>query len=203
MRRWAVAVAGAVALAGCGGASGSAPSVNPATLLLTVDQLVAPDFTADVVAHSIGTAVVSALDGASASSLDSNGFRSAAQVDFFRTDNNLAQLDGPVQVQDTTVSFANISGAHAVFSADAARLDATNGATAISTGALGDEAHATVRTATIEGVAAVEFTVEWRVGALLNILVVRGRNGGTRLVDALLLAHTQTATEDHPPTPSA
>jgi hypothetical protein len=44
-------------------------------------------------------------------------------------------------------------------------------------------------------VTAVEITVEWRVNNLLDILVVRGRYGGTRLDDALLLAHRQTVPE--------
>ena len=202
MLRWAGAVAGAVLLAGCGGVAASAPPVNAASALLTVDQLVAPDFTADVAAHDIGVDTVAALDGASTTTLEDNGFRAAAQVDYFRADDNIAQLDGPIQVQDTTIAFASDAGAHAVFAGDVSRLDAVTGATAISTGALGDEAHATQRTATIEGVDAVEFTVEWRVGALIDILVVRGRDGGTRLVDALLLAHTQTTTEERTPTPS-
>ncbi len=83
-----------------------------------------------------------------------------------------------------------------MYGADVSRLDKVTGATPTSTGALGDAAHATTRIATsADGVAAIEITVEWRVDNLLDILVVRGRNGGTRLDDALLLAHRQTAIE--------
>ena len=195
MLRWAGPVVAILLLAGCGQTAAVAQP-RPVTQLLTVDQLVAPDFSVDAAAHDMTAADVAALTGASLASLTGNGFSAAAQVGFFRQDSNLAQLDGPVQVQDTTIAFASAAGAQAAFAGDAVRLDRVAGATTLSTGALGDAAHAVQRVATIDGVDAVEFTVEWRVGELVNILVVRGRSGGTRLTDALLLAHTQTATED-------
>ncbi|MHB8718771.1 MAG: hypothetical protein ACYDAC_07760 [Candidatus Dormibacteria bacterium] len=196
MLRWAGAVAASALLAACGqGAAAERAPAPPVTQLLTVDQLVAPDFSADVPAHAITAAAVTALDGTGAALLQGNGWRGAAQVDFFRQDSNLAQLDGPVEIQDTAVAFASAAGAHAVFAGDAVHLDSVPGSIAVSTGALGDEAHATQRVVTVAGVDAVEFTVEWRVGSLVDILVVRGRWGGTRLADALLLAHTQTSTE--------
>ena len=70
------------------------------------------------------------------------------------------------------------------------------GAVPTSTGPLGDEAHAisVVRT-TSGGLQAVEITVVWRVGNLVNIIVARGRYGGTRLDDALVLAGLQTQNE--------
>ena len=45
------------------------------------------------------------------------------------------------------------------------------------------------------GFPAVEITIEWRIGNLVNIIVARGRYGGTRLDDALVLAARQTANE--------
>jgi hypothetical protein len=41
----------------------------------------------------------------------------------------------------------------------------------------------------------VQITVAWRVGNVVNLLVLRGRYGGARLDDALILAHRVTSTE--------
>jgi len=38
----------------------------------------------------------------------------------------------------------------------------------------------------------------WRVGNLVNVIVSRGRYGGTRLDDALILAGLQTQNESAP-----
>jgi hypothetical protein len=77
-----------------------------------------------------------------------------------------------------------------VFAADAHRLDTADGAAAVSTGPLGDEAHAdSIVRSTPGGLQAVQITLEWRNSNVLNLLVVRGRYGGTRLDDALVLAH--------------
>jgi hypothetical protein len=51
-----------------------------------------------------------------------------------------------------------------------------------------------VRTAA-GGLQAVEITVVWRVGNLVNIIIARGRYGGLRLDDALLIANVQTQNE--------
>lgn len=51
-----------------------------------------------------------------------------------------------------------------------------------------------VRT-TSGGLQAVEITVVWRVDNLVNIITARGRYGGTRLDDALILAGLQTQNE--------
>jgi hypothetical protein len=172
-------------VAGCGGAA--APAVlrgEPSGYLLAIDQMVSPDFTLDTPPHTLNPAGIAA------------GFLAGAGEEFFRAAGTLADANGPLQVDDTVEEFSSPSGAAAVYGADVARLNALPGATAVSTGALGDAAHATTRTATSpDGSVAVEFTVEWRVDNLLDVLVVRGRNGGTRLDDALLLAHRQTITE--------
>jgi hypothetical protein len=43
-------------------------------------------------------------------------------------------------------------------------------------------------------------SVSWRVGNLVNIIVARGRYGGTRLNDVLVLATRQTVDETGAPT---
>ena len=181
--------------AGCGQAA--APSLlrgEPSSYLLTIDELVSPDFTVDTAPHQLAVADIAGADATVAQQLGSAGYLAGAAEEFFRAAGSLADANGPVQVRDTVEEFSSTTGATAVFSGDSKRLDSAAEATAISTGALGNEAHATMLTATADaGTHAVEFTVEWRVGNLLDILVVRGRQGGTRLDDALLLAHRQTA----------
>jgi hypothetical protein len=182
-------------VSGCGDSSTGLVQGPPAASLLTIDQLVAPDFSVDAAAHAVSAAEVVAGDGLAAPTLRSEGFRAAAGEDFFRDVGMLNDINGPVQIHDTVESFTGIDGAAALFVADVRQLDATRGAIALSTGSLGDQAHCTQRSADVAGVSAVEITVEWRVRNLLNVLVVRGRLGGTQLNDALLLAHTQTANE--------
>lgn len=187
----------ATVTAGCGEAA--APVVlrgAPNAYLLSVDQLVAPDFTVDTAPHQLGVADIAGTDAAIANQLSSAGYLAGAAEDFFRATASLADSNGPVQVRDTVEEFSSTSDAATVFGADAARLDAVAGAAPISTGALGDQAHATTMSATTaSGTRAVEITVEWRVLNVVDIVVVRGREGGTRLDDALVLAHRQTVTE--------
>ncbi|HEY7927356.1 MAG TPA: hypothetical protein VIG86_08065 [Candidatus Dormibacteraeota bacterium] len=193
-----VAILVVAATAGCATAMSAATlQAVPATYLLTLDQLVAPDFSVDTPAHALSITTLAAGDAPRASELATAGFTGAAAVDFFRAASNLAVVNGPVQIGDTVAEFASAAGAAVPYGSDIARLDAIAGAVAISTGSLGDAAHATSRVLTDpnSGVRVVEITVEWRVDNLLDILVVRGRDGGTRPDDALLLAHRQTAIE--------
>lgn len=191
--------------AGCGDAA--APTVlrgEPIAYLLTVDQLVSPDFSSDVAPHRLGVTDIAGADGAVAQQLSNAGFLAGAATDFFRAGGNLADTNGPLQVRDSVEEFSSTSGAASILAADTGRLNAVAGATPISTGPLGDQAHATSVTATTAaGLRAVELTVEWRVANLIDVLVVRGRDGGTRLDDALVLAHRQTTTELGLSTPTA
>lgn len=185
-------------IAGCGTA---APPVTlhaaPSTYLLGLDQLVAPDFTVDDPVHPLSITDVAAGDTVKAGQLAAAGLTSAAAVDFFRQTANLAVANGPVQIGDTVEEFGSAAGAATLFGKDVARLDDVAGAIAVSAGSLGDAAHATTLALVepVSGVRVVQITVEWRVGNLLDILVVRGRDGGTRADDALVLAHNQTASE--------
>jgi hypothetical protein len=196
-RRWGVTCLVAALTAGCAAAP-SPPSLRaaPATYLLGIDQLISPDFVLDVAPHPLAAAAIAAADGPDASRLAAAGFTGAAAEDFFRESAVLAVLDGPAQIGDTVEAFASSSGAATVYGNDIARRDAVAGTTQVSTGALGDAAHATTRTAVApDGTSVVEITVEWRLANLVDILVLRGRAGGLRPDDALLLAHRQTAGE--------
>ncbi len=183
--------------AGCGAAP-AAPSLlhgSPRSYLLTIDELVSPDFTVDTAPRDLAAADI-AESAAAARQLTAAGLLGGAGEEFFRSGVNLADVNGPVQVRDTVEQFASAAGAATVYAADVTRIDSIAGATPISTGALGDAAHATTLTAASGGGAtAVEITVEWRLANLVDVLVVRGRAGGTRLDDALILAHRQTAAE--------
>jgi hypothetical protein len=187
----------ATVIAGC--AQPATPALlraTPATYLLGVDQLVAPDFSLDTAPHPLAVADVAGTDRAAAQRLTSSGFVAGSGEDFFRPVGSLAQATGPVQIGDTVEEFQSAAGAATIYSADVSRLDAVTGATAVSTGSLGDAAHATTRTAASpDGTVVVEITVEWRVDNLLDVLVARGRDGATRPADALLLAHRQTVAE--------
>jgi hypothetical protein len=192
-------------IAGCAGPISPPPHrAAPATYLLGVDQMVSPDFSVDTAPHALTAAAIAATDPSRAQQLSSARFVSAAGEDLFRDVGSLALANGPVQVRDSVEEFQDGDGAAAVYGGDVLRLDAVRGATAVSTGALGDAAHATTTTATgADGVTVVEITLEWRVDNLLDILVVRGRAGATRPDDALLLAHRQTVIELGLSTPAA
>jgi hypothetical protein len=192
----AICVAAAAAGCGSGAAAPSILGAAPRTYLLSVDQLVAPDFTLDTAPHAFAAADLAAGDQARLSLLTSAGFSAGSGEDFFRPTANLAVLNGPVQIGDTVEQFSASAGAVSVYAADVTVLDAVPGATAVSTGALGDAAHCTTRLVMdSSGVQLAELTVEWRVANLLDILVVRGRYGGVRADDALALAHRQTVQE--------
>ena len=134
-------------------------------------------------------------DQQAASRLSDVGFDAAASVSFARTI-DFATSNGPIEVIDTVARFAGDDGARAWFSADTKRRDGQSGEVAMSTGSLGDEAHADSLVATApDGLQAVQVTVQWRVANVVVLLQVRGRYGGTRLNDALILAHKQTSAQ--------
>jgi len=74
------------------------------------------------------------------------------------------------------------------------QVDAVPSMVPASAGVLGDEAHADqLMSVSPQGVQLVEVTLTWRVDNLVAQLVVRGRDGGTGLSDALILAHAQAS----------
>jgi hypothetical protein len=188
-------VASLVALAACGSVSPSLSRGDPLHDLITIDQLVAPDFTVTSASTHIDATTIAAGDGAIMSTLQRDGLQAAARVEYQR-DVNFSTSNGPIDIVATVERFAGISGATSAYGANVRRLDSIPGAVPASTGPLGDEAHSiSVVRATPGGLQAVEITVVWRVRNLVNVMVARGRYGGTRLEDALVLCGLQTQNE--------
>ena len=187
--------AAAIMLVACGAASPSLSTGDPVHDLITIDQLLAPDFTVTSPAARVDAATLASGDSSLASALSKDGLQAAARVEYQRAV-DFAVSNGPIDVLSTVERFAAVGGASSAYSASVRQLDAIPGAVPTSTGPLGDEAHAisVVRT-TSGGIQAVEITIVWRVGNLVNLVVARGRYGGTRLEDALVLAGVQTRNE--------
>ena len=182
-------------LAGCTDSSPGPYTGNPIHYLITVDQLLEPNFSASSTAALVDASVLASGDLAAAAALSHDGLHAAARVEFQRAE-DFTVANGPIDIVATVERFGADAGASSAYAADVRQLDGLPGATPISTGPLGDEAHAiSVVKTTSGGLSAVEITIEWRVGNLVNIIVARGRYGGTRLDDVLVLANRQTANE--------
>jgi hypothetical protein len=182
-------------LAACGGAEPSLATGDPLHDLITLDQLVAPDFIVSSQATHVDASILASGDTALASALTADGLQSGARVEYQRGV-DFSTSNGPVDVVATVMRFASIAGASSAYSANVKRLDAMAGAVPASTGPLGDAGHSiSVVRATSGGLQAVEIDVVWRLGSLVNIIIARGRYGGTRLDDALVLAGVQTQNE--------
>jgi hypothetical protein len=188
-------VAMLVALAACGTATQSLSTGDPLRDLITLDQLVVPGFTVTSAATHVDASVLAGGDAALASTFAHAGVQSAASVEYQRTV-DFGTSNGPIDVVATVERFSATGGAANAYSATVRQLDAIAGAVPASTGPLGDEAHSisVVRTTT-GGLQAVEIALVWRVANLVNVIVTRGRYGGTRLDDALVLAGVQTQNE--------
>lgn len=188
-----VCVAGAATA--CGGPGGARFTDAPASYLLRLDQLESPDFTVDMPAAAISALTLAGGNQPAANQLPNDDFLAAASVSYARTI-DFATANGPIEIINTVARFARDGGAHSWFSADTARRDGQSGEVAMSTGPLGDEAHADSLIATTPGgLQAVQITLDWRVANVVVVVQVRGRYGGTRLDDALVLAHKQTSSQ--------
>ena len=184
-----------IVLSACGSARVALATGNPTRYLITIDQLVAPDFTVSSAATHVDATTLANGDASMTAALDKDGLKTAASVEYQRAA-DFSTANGPLDVVATAMQFASVAGATSAYSAGVSQIDALPGATPTSTGPLGDEAHAiSVVKTTTGGLSAVEITVEWRVGNIVNIIITRGRYGGTRLDDALVLANLQTANE--------
>lgn len=184
-----------VLLAGCGESSGPRFKADPVQYLLTLAQLQSPDFTVEVPPAAQPAAGFASGNPTVQAQLTRAGLTGAAAVTFFRTA-DFPTSNGPIEVVDSVAQFAGEDGAHQWFVTDGDRLNKQQGAEPVSTGALGDEVHATTQVATApDGVQAVQITLEWRVSNIVVLLHVRGRYGGARLDDALVLAHRQTSVQ--------
>jgi hypothetical protein len=188
-------IVAAMTLAACGGTATSLATGDPLHALITLDQLVVPNFTVSSPAAHVDASTLADGDATLAAALTADGLQSAASVEYQRGV-DFSTSNGPIDVVATVMRFASIAGASSAYNANVKRLDAMSGAVPASTGPLGDEGHSisVVRT-TSGGLQAVEIDVVWRLGNLVNIIIARGRYGGTRLDDALVLAGVQTQNE--------
>jgi hypothetical protein len=188
-------------MAGCTSSSSGVHTGNPIGYLITVDQLAEPNFTVSTAAALVDASVLAGGDAATMAALSHDGLQTAARVEFQRAE-DFTIANGPIDLVATVERFAAETGTSSAYGTDVRQLDGGSGTTPISTGPLGDEAHAiSVVKTTTGGLSAVEITIEWRVGNLLNIIVARGRYGGTRLEDVIVLANRQTANEVNVPAP--
>lgn len=197
-RRLTIAASVALLLASCGsGGGGASPSPTPrlftggtAGYLLTLDEIRIAGFTVNEPAHTLSLEQVAAGDTQLAVALRAAGMQQASTVRYFRDVPDLATANGFIDVRNTVLRFASAGQAHRGYLAEARHTDAVPHIVPESTDALGDEAHADQFTTTDpSGVQVVEDTVIVRNANLVDILVVRGRLGGTGLSDALLLTH--------------
>ena len=194
-RGLAAVLLGMLPLAGCsgGGPAGQTPTLHTraaTAYLLTLDELHVADFAVQEAAHRVGYDSVSAGDAQLAVALRAAGLEDAATIRYFRSVAELATANGFVDVRSTVLRFASVGASHRAFLAEVRHTDAVPGIVPDSTDSLGDEAHADLLRATApEGTQVLEVTVLIRTANLVEMLVVRGRVGGTSLDDALVLAH--------------
>jgi hypothetical protein len=129
--------------------------------------------------------------------LRGDGLVDAARARYLLPAPQLATANGPLDVISVVERFGSASGAAAAYGSEIVGLDHAAGAQLLSTGPLGDAGHATIEQAAVSttGITAVQVTLEWRSGALVNRLLVRGRQGATGLGDALILGRRQLARE--------
>jgi len=184
----------ATVLVGACGGSGVAPvplGGDPASYLITRDQLTSPDFTVYQPVAAVGAGW---LDPGSAAALRSDGFERAAEVEYYRQV-ALATSNGPITLTATVALFASVQGAAAASTDLIRALEARSGEAPLSTGSLGDGGAATTVSGTLDGVPVIEISVVWRERNLVNSMVAEGRLGGLQLGQILPLATTETAGE--------
>jgi len=182
----------------CSGSGGAAPSPTPrlftglaASYLLGLDQLHVAGFTVAEVAHQVGEQELSAGDAQLATALRAAGLGDAATVRYFRTPPDLATANGFLDVRSTVLRFDGDGAAHRAFLAEVRHTDAVRHIVPESTDAAGDEAHGDQLTeGGPDGVQLVEATAILRNANLVELVVIRGRLGGTSFSDVLVLAHT-------------
>jgi hypothetical protein len=170
-------------------------TADPSHVLLTLSDMPSAGFTVVEPEHAVNASTLASGKDWDARQLMQEGFQAAATVRYLRAV-DLTIANGPVEVIDAVERFATATGATDRYNARAKELDNADGAIPTSTGPLGDAAHADsiVRT-TSGGVPAIQVTLLWRVANIVNVIVIRGRYGGTRVEDALPLARVITQRE--------
>jgi len=173
------ALAGLLALAACGSSGAPvAPTLSPrsaSSYLLTLDELRTPGFAVVEAAHSVSAACPAATER------------------YFRAVPDLATANGPVDVRTTVLRCDTVAAASTAYATVTRQTDAVSGEVAESAGALGDVAHADELHTSGQGVGLAEVTLIWRTANLVSTLIVRERDTGGGLADALILAHQQSA----------
>lgn len=185
-------------ITGCGGAQAGLATGDPLHYLIGIDQIVVANFVVSSPAALVEASALSGGDASVAAALTRDGLQSAASVEYQRNA-EFTTSNGPLDIVSTVERFSSVSGATSAYQSGVQLLDGMPGATPASTGPLGNAAHSiSIVRATTGGLQAVEIDVLWRVGNLVNLVIARGRYGGTRLNDALVLAGTQTQNETTP-----
>lgn len=183
-----------LATSGCG--PPAAPVRHRASLgyLLTLGDLVEPDFVVQEPSHTLSRSDAAA--DRDAGTFASVNWLDGASVRYFRAVPTLSTSNGPIDLVDTVERFGDSVGAGRTLNSDADRRRQLPGDQPMSAGILGDAASADSILATApDGVTVVQITLEWQVDDLVTTLRIRGRDGGTRLDDALLLARRQLSRE--------
>lgn len=202
VRRALVVVAALLAVGGCGGGGSGSGSGTPSPTplahsgqavdyLLRLDELTLPGFTAASAGAPTDATTLAAGDSALASALAAAGVRSAASARYFRSVPTLATANGPIDVLTTVVVCGGASAALSLFDALTKHFDAVPGAIAVSTGHLGDAGHGDLLEAAQQTVTVAQVTLTWRSGDLVTMLVVRERDTGSPVQDALIVARPQ------------
>lgn len=195
-----------LALAACAGsptAGGPTPTASPraahtgavAGLLLRLDEMPLPGFTVTTPATALDAAGAAGGDAALEAVLGGGGFREGATARYFRSVPVLRTSVGPIDVTTTVLRFGDGAEAAAAMAAFGRHLDAIGGAIPSSTGPLADGGHAIVQLVTDQGVTVAQTTLVWRAGDLLTVLVLRERDTGSPLQDALLVARPEVIRE--------
>ena len=105
-----VVIVAAMALAACGDAASSLATGDPLHDLITLDQLVVPDFTVSSPAAHVDASTLAGGDSALAAALTADGLQSAASVEYQRGV-DFSTSNGPIDVVATVMRFASIAGA--------------------------------------------------------------------------------------------
>lgn len=163
--------------------------------MLKLDQLPAPGFTVSAPPHAVDPATIVAT-AADVTALKMAGLSDAASARYLQQAPVLATANGPLDVVASVITFSGVSGAHQGMGTLTRQVDGRPGTAAVSAGNLGAESHAVTQTATApDGTVVLEVTVLWRVANVLNEMVIRGRQGGTGIGDAVEIAGRQAAGE--------
>src|ERR1700733_3128862 len=105
-----IALAAAIVLVACGSDAAALSTADSLHYLITIDQLVAPDFTVTNAAAHIDSTTLAGGDATLATALTANGLQSAASVEYQR-DVDFSTSNGPIDIVATVERFGATSKA--------------------------------------------------------------------------------------------